>query len=210
MGSEGTAFDDRFYVRPESKRGRNKPMMTIGHSTLPIASFLRALAENDCKLLIDVRRYPGSRKYPQYGQDQLFASLNMQGISGVWREELGGRRPALKNSTNTGWRNESFRGYADYMQTAAFAEQIDRLMGLPDLGVVAIMCAEAVPWRCHRSLIADAVLARGGAVEDVFVSPDGRSSRKPHRMTPFAQVKGHLVFYPGPASEQADLMGMLP
>ena len=118
-------------------------MMTIGHSTLPIASFLRALAENDCKLLIDVRRYPGSRKYPQYGQDQLFASLNMQGISGVWREELGGRRPALKESINTGWRNESFRGYADYMQTSAFAEQIDWLMGLPDLSVVAIMCAEA-------------------------------------------------------------------
>lgn len=83
-------------------------MMTIGHSTLPIASFLRVLAENDCKLLIDVRRYPGSRKYPQYGQDQLFASLNMQGISGVWREELGGRRPALKYSINTGWRMRAF------------------------------------------------------------------------------------------------------
>ena len=185
-------------------------MMTIGHSTLTIASFLRALAENDCNLLIDVRRYRSSRKYPQYGQDQLFASLSIQGISGVWREELGGRRPALKDSTNTGWRNESFRGYADYMQTSTFAEQIDWLMGLPDLSVVAIMCAEAVLWRCHRSLIADAVLARGGAVEDVFVSPDGRSSRKSHRMTPFAQVKGHLVFYPAPASEQADLRGILP
>ncbi len=185
-------------------------MMTIGHSTLPIASFLRALAENDCRLLIDVRRYPGSRKYPQYGQDQLFASLNMQGISGVWCEELGGRRPALKDSINTGWRNESFRGYADYMQTPTFAKQIDWLMGLPDLGAVAIMCAEAVPWRCHRSLIADAVLTQGGAVDDVFVSPDGRSSRKSHRMTPFAQVNGHHVFYPDPASEQADLMGILP
>jgi uncharacterized protein (DUF488 family) len=185
-------------------------MMTIGHSTLPIASFLHALSENDCKLLIDVRRYPGSRKYPQYGQDQLFASLNMQGINGVWREKLGGRRPALKDSMNTGWRNESFRGYADYMQTSAFAEQIDWLMRLPDLGAVAIMCAEAVPWRCHRLLIADAVLAQGGAVEDVFVSPDGRSSRKLHRMTPFAQVKGRLVSYPDPASEQANFMGILP
>ncbi len=210
MGSDGTAVEDRFYVRPESKRGRHKPLMTIGHSTLPIASFLRALAENDCKLLIDVRRYPGSRKYPQYGQDQLFASLNLQGISGVWREELGGRLPALEESINTGWRNESFRGYADYMQTSTFAEQVDWPMGLPGLSVVVIMCAEAVPWRCHRSLIADAVLARGGAVEDVFVSPDGRSSRKPHRMSSFAQVKGPSVFYPGPASKQADLMGMLP
>ncbi len=185
-------------------------MMTIGHSTLPIDSFLRALAENDCKLLVDVRRYPGSRKYPQYGQEQLFASLNAEGIGAVWREELGGRRTAHKDSINTGWRNESFQGYADYMQTPAFAGQIDWLMKQPQLSAVAIMCAEAVPWRCHRSLIGDAVLARGSAVEDVFVLPDGRSSRKPHRMTPFAQVKGHLVFYPDPASEQADLMGILP
>jgi uncharacterized protein (DUF488 family) len=185
-------------------------MMTIGHSTLPIGSFLRALKENDCKLLVDVRRHPGSRKYPQYGQEQLFASLNAEGIGTVWREELGGRRTAHKDSINKGWRNESFRGYADYMQTSAFAGQIDWLMGLPDLGAVAIMCAEAVPWRCHRSLIADAVLAQGGTVEDVFVSPDGRSSRKPHLMTPFAQMKGSLVFYPGPASEQADLLGILP
>jgi uncharacterized protein (DUF488 family) len=185
-------------------------MMTIGHSTLPIGSFLRALKENDCKLLVDVRRYPGSRKYPQYGQEQLFASLNAEGIGTVWREELGGRRTAHKDSINTGWRNESFRGYADYMQTPAFAEQINWLMGQQELSAVAIMCAEAVPWRCHRSLIGDAVLTRGSAVEDVFVLPNGRSSRKPHRMTPFAQVKGRLVFYPGPTSEQADLMGILP
>ncbi len=185
-------------------------MMTIGHSTLPIGSFLRALKENECKLLVDVRRYPGSRKYPQYGQKQLFASLNAEGISAVWREGLGGRRPAHKDSINTGWRNESFRGYADYMQTPAFAEQIDWLMGQQEPSAVAIMCAEAVPWRCHRSLIGDAVLTRGSAVEDVFVLPDGRSSRKPHRMTPFAQVRGRLLFYPGPASEQADLMGILP
>lgn len=115
----------------------------------------------------------------------------------MWREGLGGRQAAHKDSINTGWRNESFRGYADYMQTPAFAEQIDWLMGQQELSAVAVMCAEAVPWRCHRSLIGDAVLARGSAVEDVFVLPDGRSSRKPHRMTPFAQVKGRLLFYPG-------------
>ncbi len=96
------------------------------------------------------------------------------------------------------------------MQTPAFAEQIDWLMGQQELSAVAIMCAEAVPWRCHRSLIGEAVLARGSAVEDVYVLPDGRSSRKPHLMTLFAQVKGRLVFYPGPSSEQADLMGILP
>jgi uncharacterized protein (DUF488 family) len=185
-------------------------LLTIGHSTLPLASFLRALKENGCRRLVDVRRFPGSRKYPQYGQEQLFASLNAEGISAVWREGLGGRRTAQKNSINTGWRNESFRGYADYMQTLAFAEQMDWLMGQVDLHTVAIMCAEAVPWRCHRSLIGDAVLARGSAVEDVFVLPDGRSSRKAHRMTPFAQVKGRIVTYHGPVSEQADLLGILP
>ncbi len=185
-------------------------MMTIGHSTLPIGSFLRALKENDCKLLVDVRRHPGSRRFPQYGQEQLFASLKVEAIGAVWLKELGGRRIPHKHSINTGWRNESFRAYADYMQTPAFAEQIDWLVGQQDLSAVAIMCAEAVPWRCHRSLIGDAVLARGSAVEDIFVLPDGRSSRKPHLMTTFAQVKGHLVFYPGPASEQADLMGILP
>jgi uncharacterized protein (DUF488 family) len=184
-------------------------MMTIGHSTLAIEAFLRALRENGCTLLVDVRRYPGSRKYPQYGQEALFASLRAEGIDAVWREALGGRRKARPDSINTGWRNESFRGYADYMQTKIFAQQMDWLMGLPDLGTVAVMCAEAVPWRCHRSLIADAVLARGGEVEDLFVQADGRSSRKLHRLTPFAKVERARVFYPGPVSEQADLVGVL-
>jgi uncharacterized protein (DUF488 family) len=171
-------------------------MMTIGHSTLPIGSFLRALKENGCRLLVDVRRYPGSQRHPQYGQAQLFCSLEDQGIDAVWREGLGGRRAAHKDSINTGWQNEGFRGYADYMQTREFADQIDWLMGQQELSNVVVMCAEALPWRCHRSLIADAVLARGGVVEDIFVLPDGRSSRKPHTMTGFAQVKDGRVFYP--------------
>jgi uncharacterized protein (DUF488 family) len=171
-------------------------MMTIGHSTLAIESFLRALKENGCGLLVDVRRHPGSRRHPQYGQQQLFASLKQEGIGAVWREGLGGRRIPQKNSRNMGWNNESFRGYADYMQTQEFADQIDWLMNQENS--VVIMCAEALPWRCHRSLIADAVTARGGAVEDIFVQPDGRSSRKPHEMTHFAQVEDGLVFYPPP------------
>jgi uncharacterized protein (DUF488 family) len=171
-------------------------MMTIGHSTLPIESFLRALKENGCCLLVDVRRYPGSRRYPQYGQKQLFASLEQQSIHAVWREGLGGRRAAHKNTVNKGWRNEGFKGYADYMQTQEFAEQIDWLMARPDLSSVVIMCAEALPWRCHRCLIGDAILARNGFVEDIFVLPDGRSSRKPHSMTPFARVEEGRVFYP--------------
>jgi len=171
-------------------------MMTIGHSTLAIESFLRALKENGCRLLVDVRRYPGSRKYPQYGQEQLFASLDAEGICAVWREGLGGRRPAHKDSINTGWLNESFQSYADYMQTPEFADHIDWLISQQELMTVAIMCAEAVPWRCHRRLIGDAILARGGMVEDIFVLPDGRSSRKLHSMTPFARAEGRRLFYP--------------
>jgi uncharacterized protein (DUF488 family) len=173
-------------------------MMTIGHSTLPIESFVRALRDNGCQLLVDVRRYPGSRRHPQYSQQTLFTTLAAEGICGVWREGLGGRRAPQVESVNTGWRNESFRGYADYMQTPVFAAHIDWLMeqGEGGFDTVAVMCAEAVPWRCHRSLIADAVLARGGVVEDIFVQPDGKSHRKPHVLTDFARIEGQRVWYP--------------
>lgn len=173
--------------------------MTIGHSTLSIEVFLRALKENGVELLVDVRRYPGSRRHPQFGQAALFASLREAGIDAVWREGLGGRRPARKDSINKGWRESSFRGYADYMQTAAFAGEIDWLVSQTPATVV--MCAEAVPWRCHRSLIADAVMARGVEVEDIMVAADGRSSRKVHKMTEFARVEGTQVFYPAETQE---------
>jgi uncharacterized protein (DUF488 family) len=172
-------------------------MMTIGHSTLELDSFLRALRENGCTTLVDVRRFPGSRRHPQFGQDKLFAALREAGIRAVWREGLGGRREVSKDSVNTGWRNESFRGYADYMQTDHFAHEIEWLMALADFDSAVVMCAEAVPWRCHRSLIADAVLARGGVVEDIFVEADGRSARRPRAMTEFARVEGARVWYPG-------------
>lgn len=174
-------------------------MMTIGHSTLSIEAFVRALKENCVELLVDVRRYPGSRRHPQFGQAPLFESLRDAGIDTAWREGLGGRRPALKDSINTGWRESSFRGYADYMQTEAFREEIDWLVARPRR--TAIMCAEAVPWRCHRSLISDAVIARGVEVEDIMVSANGTSSRKEHRLTPFAQVAGTRVFYPAETRE---------
>ena len=174
-------------------------MMTIGHSTLSIEAFLRALRENGVELLVDVRRYPGSRRHPQFGQEALFASLREAGIEAAWREGLGGRRAARKDSVNTGWRENSFRGYADYMQTEAFRAEIDWLVS--QTPACAIMCAEAVPWRCHRSLIADAVLARGLPVDDLMVSADGRSVRKERRMTPFARVDGTRVFYP-PETEE--------
>jgi uncharacterized protein (DUF488 family) len=171
-------------------------MMTIGHSTLSIEAFLRALKENGVQTLVDVRRFPGSRRHPQFSQATLFESLKENGIRGIWREGLGGRRRPAADSVNTGWRNESFRGYADYMQTAAFTAEIDWLVGLPKIESTIVMCAEAVPWRCHRSLIADAVTARGMLVEDVMVKADGESARRPHAMTAFAQVRESKVWYP--------------
>jgi uncharacterized protein (DUF488 family) len=171
-------------------------MMTVGHSTLAIGSFLRALEENDVTTLVDVRRYPGSRRYPQFSQPALFASLAEAGIRGVWREGLGGLRSPHKNSINTALRNESFRGYADYMQTEEFAREVEWLTTLPDFNQVAVMCAEAVPWRCHRSLIADAVVARGFLVDDIFIEADGTSKRRPHVLPEFAQVEKDRVFYP--------------
>lgn len=171
-------------------------MLTVGHSTLPIGSFVGALEANGCRLLVDVRRFPGSRRYPQFGQEALFASLAERGIVGVWREGLGGRRKALAESVNMGWRNESFRGYADYMQTDEFAREIEWLLGREETGGVAVMCAEAVPWRCHRSLIADAMLVRGAEVEDLFIEEGGRNHRKRHEMTPFARVDGVRLWYP--------------
>jgi uncharacterized protein (DUF488 family) len=175
-------------------------MMTIGHSTLTLESFLRALRENGVTTLVDVRRFPGSRRHPQFSQERLFSSLREAGIRPIWREGLGGRREPLTDSVNTGWRNESFRGYADYMQTDHFANEIGWLMALADFDSAVVMCAEAVPWRCHRSLIGDAVLARGGIVEDIFVEADGKSSRRARKMTEFARTDGERVWYPGEAS----------
>lgn len=176
-------------------------MLTIGHSTLPLETFIQALQDNSCRLLIDVRSIPRSRYNPQFEQQTLFTALETAGIAPIWKKALGGRRPPRKDSINRAWRNESFRGYADYMQTPEFSEQIDWLMSLPDLDATAVMCAEAVPWRCHRSLIADAVLVRGGSVEDIFVPVTGSSFRKPHELTKFARVEGERIWYPSPEDE---------
>jgi len=171
-------------------------LRTIGHSTLPVELFLRALKQSGCELLVDVRRHPGSRRHPQFGQDRLFASLAEAGIRAIWREGLGGRRKAQPESVNTAWRNDSFRGYADYMQTAEFSAEIDWLtVQMQQLSTV-VMCAEAVPWRCHRSLIADAVLARGFGAEDIAVSATGSNSCRPHLLTKFARVEDGRVWYP--------------
>jgi uncharacterized protein (DUF488 family) len=176
-------------------------MMTIGHSTLGIEVFVGALRENGVAMLVDVRRFPGSRRHPQFGQEALFTSLEEAGIRAVWREGLGGRRAARKDSVNLGWKNSGFRGYADYMQTAEFAREMDWLMAVPQLEATVVMCAEAVPWRCHRSLIADAVIARGGHVEDIFVGGNGTTTTKVREMTSFARIRDGRVWYPAQTGE---------
>lgn len=177
-------------------------MLTIGHSTLPIDIFIRALKVNSVELLVDVRTVPRSRHNPQFGTEALSASLRDAGIDYRWMQPLGGLRHARKDSINVGWRNDSFRGYADYMQTPEFATAMNDLIALDERQTTAIMCSEAVPWRCHRSLIGDALLVRNRTVEDIFVAPAGRSQRKPHKLTPFARFENERLWYPDPQALQ--------
>ena len=171
-------------------------MFTIGHSTLPIDIFIRALKENGVELLVDVRTIPRSRHNPQFGTEELSASLHTADIAYRWMQSLGGLRHARKDSINMGWRNTSFRGYADYMQTDAFAEALEDLIVLDRKSKAAIMCSEAVPWRCHRSLIGDALLVHNHSVEDIFVTPAGKTHRKPHVLTSFARIEDGKLWYP--------------
>lgn len=167
-------------------------LYTIGHSTHPMEEFVSMLRAQGIDCVVDVRTVPGSRHNPQFGREQLGESLQGIGIGYSWMKSLGGLRHTTKASPNLGWRNSSFRGYADYMQTAEFSVAVDELIALASAHVVAIMCAEAVPWRCHRSLIGDALLVRGVSVVDIM----SVTSVKPHTLTPFASVDGHRVWYP--------------
>lgn len=147
--------------------------------------------------LIDIRTVPKSRKNPQYNQDGLARDLQDAGIGYEHMKTLGGLRRPRKDSRNTGWRNESFRGYADYMETAEFASALDALIRAAAHDRVAIMCAEAVPWRCHRSLVADSLTARGYPVEHIMSA----TKSNPHSMTSFAKVQGTSVTYPAGVGE---------
>jgi len=151
------------------------------------------LEAHGVRQLADVRTIPKSRRNPQFAQDQLAVSLGHRGIVYVHLPGLGGLRHARKDSINTGWKNASFRGYADYMETDVFRTSLAKLIDLAARLPTAIMCAEAVPWRCHRSLIADALTARGVSVEHIL----NATSRNPHTYTPFARVEGESVTYPG-------------
>ena len=168
------------------------PVCTIGHSNRTIEEFIGLLWQNGIACLLDIRTVPKSRHNPQFGQDELAASLADAGIEYRYIKGLGGLRRPLKDSPNAAWRNKSFRGYADYMQTDEFAANVDAVIELAQTRTCALMCAEAVPWRCHRSLVADALLVRGVSVDDII---DARQ-RKPHKLTPFAHVEGLRITYP--------------
>ena len=170
-----------------------RAIFTIGHSTRPIEEFTELLGANGVEQLIDIRSVPRSRRNPQFNLDMLPDTLARAGIGYLHMPELGGLRHPHRDSPNGAWRNDSFRGYADYMQTPEFAAAIEKLIELAKEKQTAIMCAEAVPWRCHRSLVGDALAARGIAVEDIIKG----ARRQAHKLTPFAQVEGTRVWYPG-------------
>ena len=166
---------------------------TLGHSTRELTEFVAILHAYKIDLLVDVRSVPRSRHTPQFNLDSLATELSKSGIGYLHLEKLGGLRHTTKSSTNLGWHNTSFRGYADYMQTPEFTAGIDELVGLAADKTVAIMCAEAVPWRCHRSLIGDALLVRGHEVIDIFDEHKTQSEK----LTDFARVEGLTITYPG-------------
>jgi uncharacterized protein (DUF488 family) len=169
---------------------------TIGHSNRPIDEFIELLREHGIERVLDIRTVPKSRHNPQFGQDQLPASLAQAGIGYEYIRELGGLRKARKDTPNGAWRNASFRGYADHMQTGEFKEHVDLVARMADTTRCALMCAEAVPWRCHRSMVADALAVRGVPVEHI-INP---GKTRPHTLTPFAQVAGTDILYPPQAA----------
>ncbi len=168
-------------------------LYAIGHSTHPLDEFIEILHAHRVTVLADIRTVPKSRHTPQFNQASLARELPKAGIAYRHLKELGGWRRAAKDSINVGWRNASFRGYADYMQTREFVHALRGLMGIAKGKRVAIMCAEGNPFRCHRSLVADALTVRGVRVRHI----SSRKSAKAHRLTPFSKVEGTRITYPG-------------
>ncbi|HZT33556.1 MAG TPA: DUF488 domain-containing protein [Bryobacteraceae bacterium] len=167
-------------------------ILTVGHSTRPIEEFIALLRAHGVRTLVDIRTVPRSRHNPQFNRDTLPESLKPAGIAYRHLPSLGGLRHPRADSPNTAWRSAGFRGFADYMRTREFAAALEGLIHLSERNQIAIMCAEAVPWRCHRSLVSDALAARGVPVGHIL-SP---ARREPHALTSFAQVEGTTVTYP--------------
>jgi uncharacterized protein (DUF488 family) len=177
---------------PQTVEWLENTIFTVGHSTLPLEEFIGLLETYGIECLADIRTVPRSRHNPQFNADALGPSLRAHKIDYVSLRALGGLRHARKDSPNTGWRNDSFRGYADYMQTEEFARGLDELISLSRAKRTAIMCAEAVPWRCHRSLVADALNVRGVPVVEMMSATNYRK----HKLTAFAHVEGTSITYP--------------
>jgi uncharacterized protein (DUF488 family) len=169
-----------------------KLILTIGHSTRDLNEFISLLKVHGVTRVVDVRTVPRSRHNPQFNRETLPDSLRAAGISYEHLPGLGGFRRARADSPNVGWRNSSFRGYADYMQTAEFEENLKSLADTGSRAQVVLMCAEAVPWRCHRSLIADALAVRGIQVEHILSGAKAQA----HEITPWARVHGNQITYP--------------
>jgi uncharacterized protein (DUF488 family) len=166
-------------------------IFTVGHSNKTLEDFLRVLQAHGVERVLDVRRYPASRKWPHFNAAQLAQTLPLSGIEAVGLSELGGRRRARPDSPHTAWREASFRGYADFMDTPQFQEGLGRVVALAREKPSALMCAEALPWRCHRSLIADALLVRGWSVREILSAREARDRKLPE----FARREGERVIY---------------
>lgn len=182
----------REHPPPQDAHWPKGAVFTAGHSTLSIERFITLLRTYGIERLMDIRTVPRSHHNPQFNDTALASSLTSEHLEYVPMQTLGGLRHARKDSPNTGWRNESFRGYADYMQTEQFEDALETLIQMSRQKRVAIMCAEAVPWRCHRSLVADALSVRGVPVIEIL----SESSYRIHKLTPFAQVEGMRITYP--------------
>ncbi|HEX5548858.1 MAG TPA: DUF488 domain-containing protein [Ktedonobacterales bacterium] len=177
---------------PQETVWLDSAVFTLGHSTLPIERFIALLRAYGIEWLVDIRTVPRSRHNPQFNDSVLASSLAAEYIDYAHMPALGGLRHARNDSPNAGWRNLSFRGYADYMQTAAFQDALEALIQMSHHKRVAIMCAETLPWRCHRSLVADALSVRGIPVVEIL----SEGSYRMHTLTPFAQVDGTRISYP--------------
>jgi uncharacterized protein (DUF488 family) len=176
----------------DSTRGA-ETIWTVGHSTRSLEQLVDLLRGHGIGLLVDVRTVPRSRRNPQFNRDTLPGELEQVGIAYRHEPGLGGLRKPRRDSVNTAWRNAGFRGYADHMQTPEFEERIEALLVLASERPMAVMCAEALPWRCHRSLVSDALTVRGVEVRHIH-----RPARADlHQLTPFARIDGRRITYPG-------------
>jgi len=181
----------RIHMSPAVEK-KKLTIFTIGHSTRPLNEFIELLQANGVKRVIDIRTIPRSRHNPQFNRDTLGPALRKSGIAYVHLKKLGGLRHAKQDSANLGWHNASFRGFADYMETPEFATGLARVIKLAERKRSALMCAEAVPWRCHRTIVGDALVVRNIQVLDIV----GTSVPRPHKLTPFARVHGMRITYP--------------